>query len=101
MNNAVPPSLPPQQPQPVYPVQPQQAQPPMRKCKKCGSTRLQAVSVTKGKIKKRGCLAMCFHIFMIFITLGLWVIIPLLRGGSKGKIKTEIQFVCLDCGTKQ
>lgn len=85
----------------VPPAQPNQPQPPMRRCKKCGSSRIQAVSITSGKIKKRGCLGTLFHIFMICITFGLWIIIPMLRSGSHGKIKTKVEFVCLDCGTKQ
>lgn len=69
-------------------------------CKKCGSTNMQAVSNIHGKIKRRGCLSVLFHILMIICTAGLWIIIPLLTGGSKGKIKTETGFMCLDCGKK-
>ena len=69
-------------------------------CKRCGSTNVQAVAITKGKIKRRGCLATLFHIFMTIITLGLWIIVPLIRGGSHGKIKTKTEFVCLNCGRK-
>jgi DNA-directed RNA polymerase subunit RPC12/RpoP len=69
-------------------------------CKHCGSENVQAVSNVKGKIKKRGCLMTCFHIFMAICTCGLWLIIPLLRGGSHGKIKTKTEFVCLNCGKK-
>jgi hypothetical protein len=69
-------------------------------CKKCGSTNIQAVPITKGKIKRRGCLVTLFHIFMTIITLGLWIIVPLIRGGSKGKMNTKIEFVCLNCGSR-
>lgn len=69
-------------------------------CGKCGSDNIQAVSNTTGKIKRRGCIAVIIHIFLILITFGLWVIVPLLRGGAKGKIKTKTEFVCLNCGTK-
>lgn len=70
-------------------------------CKKCKSTNIQAVSNTYGNIKKRGCLMSLFHIFMTIFTLGLWIIIPLITGGSHGKIRTKTRFVCLNCGKKQ
>lgn len=106
MNNAIPPSIPGanQLPAPIPPAVPavnQKIPPKMRVCKKCGSTRIQAMAITKGKIKKRGCLSTLFHIFMTIITFGLWIIIPLLRGGSHGKITTKIEYICLDCGKKQ
>jgi hypothetical protein len=66
-------------------------------CNKCGSENIQAVSNTHGKIKKRGCLMTIVHIVLIICTAGLWLIVPLLLGGSKGKIKTETKFVCLNC----
>lgn len=69
-------------------------------CPKCGSTNIQAVSNTQGKIKKRGCLMTLVHIALIVCTGGLWLIVPLLLSGSKGKIKTNIEFVCLNCGAK-
>lgn len=69
-------------------------------CSRCGSSNVQAVPNTRGKIKRRGCLSVCFHVFMTIITAGLWIIIPLIRGGSRGKIKTKIEFVCLNCGAK-
>lgn len=73
----------------------------MMNCKKCGSTNLTPLSKTTGKIKKRGCLSVLFHGTMILCTAGLWIIVPLIRGGSKGKIKTEIVYVCSDCGHEQ
>ncbi len=69
-------------------------------CEKCGSSNVQAVANTQGKIKKRGCLATLVHIALIVCTAGLWIIVPLLTGGSKGKIKTKVEFVCLNCGAK-
>lgn len=69
-------------------------------CQKCGSSNVQAVSNTQGKIKKRGCLATLIHIILAICTCGLWLIVPLLMSGSKGKIKTNIEFVCLNCGSK-
>jgi hypothetical protein len=69
-------------------------------CQRCGSSNIQAVSNTYGKIKRRGCLMTCFHIFMTIITAGLWIIVPLIRGASKGKIRTKVEFVCLNCGSK-
>lgn len=69
-------------------------------CNKCGSTNIQAVSNTSGKIKRRGCLATILHILLIIGTLGFWIIVPMLRGGSAGKIKTKTEFVCLNCGAK-
>lgn len=67
-------------------------------CPKCGSDKLQLTSSTKGKIKKRGIISTLFHLFMIFITLGLWIIVPIITSGSKGKIKTYILATCMDCG---
>ena len=69
-------------------------------CKKCGSENIQAVSNTHGKIKKRGCFMTLIHLFLIVCTAGLWIIIPLLTGGSHGRIKTKTEFVCLNCGKK-
>jgi hypothetical protein len=34
------------------------------------------------------------------ITAGIWIIVPLIRGGARGKIKTKIEFVCLNCGSR-
>lgn len=69
-------------------------------CKKCGSKNIQVTSDTSGKIKKRGCLMNLVHILLIILTFGLWLIIPLLTGGSKGKIKTNTKAVCMNCGYK-
>ena len=71
------------------------------KCKRCGSTDIQAIPITYGKIKRRGCLSTLFHVFMTIITLGFWIIVPLIQGGSKGKVKPKIRFVCMNCGKKQ
>ncbi len=70
-------------------------------CKKCGSLNIQAIANTQGRIKKRGCLMTLIHAFLTIITLGLWIIVPLIRGASKGKITTTTDFICMDCGTKQ
>lgn len=70
------------------------------KCPKCGSENVQLVTKTDGEIKKRGCLSICLWIFLALCTCGLILIIPLLRGGSKGKIKTTTSFVCLECGNE-
>ena len=70
------------------------------KCRRCGSANIQAVSITKGKIKKRGCLATIFWIPFIIFTGLFGLVLALLTGGSHGKIKTKIQFVCLNCGNK-
>jgi hypothetical protein len=67
-------------------------------CKKCGNDNIQVISETSGKIKKRGLIITLVHIFLIVCTLGLWLIIPLLRGGSKGKIKSKTKAVCTGCG---
>lgn len=69
-------------------------------CSKCGNQNIQAVSDTKGKIKKRGCFMTLVHIALIIFTFGLWIIIPLLRGSSRGKITTVTKFVCLNCGAQ-
>lgn len=66
-------------------------------CKRCGSNNVnvQAVNV----VKHRGCLMTLLHVFIICITLGLWIIIPILRGGTRSK--TQSWMVCQDCGAKQ
>lgn len=66
-------------------------------CQKCGSQNIQVISETSGKIKKRGCLMSLFHITMVVLTLGLWIIIPIIIGGSKGKIKSRAKAICLNC----
>jgi hypothetical protein len=70
-------------------------------CRKCGSENLQAISNTYGSVKRRGCLMTLIHIFLVICTAGLWLIVPLIRGGSKGKIRTKVQWVCNSCGAKQ
>ena len=69
-------------------------------CPKCGSNNFEVISKTKGKIKKRGFIMTLVHLFLIVGTCGLWLIVPLLRGGSKGKIKSETRFVCKECGNE-
>jgi DNA-directed RNA polymerase subunit RPC12/RpoP len=69
-------------------------------CPKCSSENIQSYANTSGKIKKRGCLMTLVHILLACATCGLWLIVPLLMGGSKGKIKTDVNFVCMNCGTK-
>ena len=68
------------------------------KCPKCGSTNIQAIAKTKGKIKKRGLLATLMWLLLAVCTCGLILIIPLMTGGRKGKIKTKTAFVCMECG---
>lgn len=69
-------------------------------CPKCGSQNFDIVSLTEGKIKKRGCLMSLFHILIALFTCGLWLLIPILSGGSKGKIKSRTVGVCKNCGNK-
>ena len=69
-------------------------------CKYCGSSNIQALAVTSGKIKKRGCLATLFWIPFIVLTGIFGFILALITGGSKGKIKTKTKFVCCNCGKK-
>lgn len=67
-------------------------------CPKCGSEHIQAIAKTSGKIKKRGLMGSLMWLLLAICTCGLILIIPLLSGGSKGKIKTKTGFVCMDCG---
>jgi len=69
-------------------------------CPKCGSNNYEIVPITKGKIKKRGIFMTLVHLLLIIGTGGLWIIIPILTGGSKGKIKTKTIGICRDCGNK-
>lgn len=68
------------------------------KCPKCGSENIQAITKTTGKIKKRGLIASLIWILLAVCTFGIILIIPVLTGGSKGKIKSKTAFVCLNCG---
>lgn len=68
------------------------------KCPKCGSENIQAITKTEGKIKKRGLFSALLWIILAICTCGIALIIPLLTGGSKGKIKSHTSFVCLNCG---
>jgi len=70
------------------------------KCPKCGSTDFAIVSETSGKVRGRGCLMTCIHIFLVIATVGLWLIVPLLKSGTRGKIKTQTVAVCKQCGNK-
>jgi predicted RNA-binding Zn-ribbon protein involved in translation (DUF1610 family) len=70
------------------------------KCPKCGSENIQAVAKTYGKVKRRGCLSMIFWLPFIIITGIFGFILALITGGSKGKIKSKTEFVCLNCGAK-
>ena len=67
-------------------------------CPKCGSNNIQAISKTTGKIKRRGLISTLIWIMLAICTCGIILIIPILRGGSKGKIKSKTAFVCLNCG---
>jgi hypothetical protein len=69
-------------------------------CNKCGSANVQVVGETTGEIKKRSCFATLMWIILSCLTCGLVLIFPLLRSGSKGKIKTRTKFVCLNCGNE-
>lgn len=66
-------------------------------CKNCGSENIQIVADTSGKIKKRGCLMTLVWIVLAIFTCGLILIIPILMGGSKGKIETKTKCVCMNC----
>lgn len=68
------------------------------KCPKCGSEHIQAITKTTGKIKKRGLISSILWIILALCTCGLILLIPLLSNGGKGKIKSQVSFVCLDCG---
>jgi hypothetical protein len=67
-------------------------------CPFCDSVKIQAVSNTIGEIKRRGYLAAIGHLILAICTCGLYLIIPLLAGSSRGKVKTVFQFACLNCG---
>ena len=68
------------------------------KCPKCKSENIQVITKTEGKIKKRGLVSTLIWILLAICTFGIILIIPILTGGSKGKIKTKTSFVCLNCG---
>lgn len=68
------------------------------KCPKCKSENIQVITKTEGKIKKRGLVSTLIWILLAICTCGIILIIPILTGGSKGKIKTKTAFVCLNCG---
>ena len=63
-------------------------------CKKCGGSNVNVQAVNE--VKHRGCLMSLVHIFLIICTLGLWIIVPALRGGTRSKTKSFA--VCQDCG---
>ena len=63
------------------------------KCPKCGSENILAVSKTSGKIKRRGLISTLLNLLLVFITCGLWLIVMIIRSGSKGKIKSKTAFV--------
>lgn len=67
-------------------------------CPSCGANNSQAISNVKGKIKRRGIISTLINIFLVCITCGFWLLVIFIRGGSKGKIKTEAIFVCNECG---
>lgn len=72
-------------------------------CIKCGEQddrNLTIVTETTGKIKKRGTLMALVHLIFAICTMGLWLIIPLLTSGSKGKITSRHFWVCKRCGHK-
>lgn len=72
------------------------------KCNKCGSSNLQIVSNTKGKVRGgRGCLMTCLWIMLAICTCGLILIIPALKNKTRGKVKTKFEAVCMDCGHHQ
>lgn len=66
-------------------------------CKRCGSNNVnvQAVNV----VKRRGIISLLINLILAACTFGLWLIIPMLRGGTRSK--TNSFMVCQDCGYKQ
>lgn len=71
-----------------------------RCCPRCGSTNYEIVSMTEGDIKPRGCLHVLGYLILTFLTCGIWIIIGLLRSGSRGKIRSRTIGVCKNCGYK-
>lgn len=69
-------------------------------CPNCGANNSQAISNVHGKIKRRGLISTLINLLLIICTCGFWLIILFIRGGSKGKIKTETMFVCNECGNE-
>lgn len=65
-------------------------------CSKCGSTNINVQAVNE--VKHRGCLMVIINIFLGICTFGLWLIVPLLRGGTRSKTKSYA--VCQSCGHK-
>lgn len=69
-------------------------------CPNCGANNSQAISNVQGKIKRRGIISTLINLLLVVCTCGFWLIIMLIRSGSKGKIKTETMFVCNECGNE-
>jgi len=69
-------------------------------CPRCSSQNYEIVAITEGKIKPRGCLSVLMYLILTILTCGIWLIIGLLRSGSRGKIKSKTIGVCRDCGNK-
>lgn len=63
-------------------------------CQRCGSNNVTVQAVNE--VKHRGCLMTLVHITLTVCTFGLWLIIPMLRGGTRSKTKSYA--VCQDCG---
>lgn len=73
------------------------------KCSKCGSENVMVVSEqTKGKTKVSGTspLRKFGRFFMIFITCGLWLLVPKKKVTGKTKYKNDTVAICQNCGHK-
>lgn len=71
-----------------------------RTCPRCDSKDYEIIAITEGKIKPRGCLSVLVYIILSVVTGGIWILIGLLRSGSRGKIKSRPVGVCRNCGSK-
>lgn len=66
-------------------------------CSNCGSsnTRVELIN-TNMKHKNVSILRTLIRIFLIFMTCGLWLLVPAGRGTSK--VKNQKIMICNDCG---
>lgn len=64
-------------------------------CPKCGQDDIAISTFTDNQ--KRGCFMVLVHTILTLFTMGIWLIILLIRG-KKGKEKTVC--ICKNCGYK-
>jgi transposase-like protein len=64
------------------------------KCPKCNSNNFDVIC----KESKKRKISLISNVLMTIITLGLWIVIPIISSQKNKIIENKIVYVCKDCG---